>query len=461
MPWNGQEPGGSFALGPWRVRRAGYGAMQLAGDGVFGPPRDRDEALRVLRAAAAAGVNHIDTAQYYGAGTVNELIREALHPYPDGLAIVSKVAAPDARGALLRPGEADEPRHGIEDNLVTLGATRLAAVNLRVMDPAEPPGSRFDAQLVALARAREEGLIGGVGLSNISRRHLLRAVAQTEIVCVQNLFNVADQRSRDVLTECEARGIAFVPFCPLGVPGESRRRLLTDPVLADVAARLGATPVQVALAWLLDLAPNILLIPGTRTRAHLAENLAAAGVRLDGAARADLARRSPAAQSGLPGDASGGVEEAAGGTVGADLGHPDDGLGALLDGLDAGKVVQAGCGVPGIHGIDPDARVGLGVLDREHVDRGLGRRVGDVGVEVRERVRVRQLARQRQAAADVDHDRGGGPQQQRQDRMEHPDLAEHVRLEHGTNRVGGDVGGRDEAAVVGTRLDARVVDQNV
>ena len=297
MPWNGQELGGSFALGPWRVRRAGYGAMQLAGDGVFGPPRDRDEALRVLRAAVAAGVDHIDTAQYYGAGTVNELIREALHPYPDGLAIVSKVAAPDARGAPLRPGEADELRHGIEDNLVTLGATRLAAVNLRVMDPAEPPGSRFDAQLAALARAREEGLIGGVGLSNISRRHLLRAVAQTEIVCVQNLFNVADQRSRDVLTECEARGVAFVPFCPLGVPGEARRRLLTDPVLAEVAARLGATPVQVALAWLLGLAPNILLIPGTRTRAHLAENLGAAGVRLDDAARADLTRRFPAPQT--------------------------------------------------------------------------------------------------------------------------------------------------------------------
>ena len=292
----GPELGGSFALGPWRVHRAGYGAMQLAGDGVFGPPRDRAEALRVLRAAVAAGVDHIDTAQYYGAGTVNELIREALYPYPDGLAIVSKVAARrDADGAL-RPGE-PQLRQGIEDNLATLGAGRLAAVNLRVMDPAEPPGSRFDAQLAALVRAREEGLIGGVGLSNISRRHLLRAAAQTEIVCVQNLFSVADQRSGDVLAECEARNVAFVPFCPLGLPGEERRRLLTDPVLAEVAARLGATPVQVALAWLLDLAPNILLIPGTRTRAHLAENLGAAGVRLDDVARADLARRFPAARA--------------------------------------------------------------------------------------------------------------------------------------------------------------------
>lgn len=295
MSGNGRELGGSFPVGGWRVRRAGYGAMQLAGDGVFGPPRDRGEALRVLRAAVAAGVDHIDTAQYYGAGAVNGLIREALYPYPDALAIVSKVAARrGARDAPLRFDEPHELRQGIEDNLVTLGADRLAAVNLRVMDPSEIPGRRFDAQLAALVPAREEGLIGGIGLSNVSRQHLLRAVAQTEIVCVQNLFNVADQRSRDVLAECEARNIAFVPFCPLGLPGEERQRLLADPVLAEQGVRLGATPVQVALAWLLDLAPNVLLIPGTRTRAHLAENLGAAGVRLDDVARAELARHFPA-----------------------------------------------------------------------------------------------------------------------------------------------------------------------
>ena len=287
MSGNG-ELGGSFALGPWRVHRAGYGAMQLAGDGVFGPPRDRDEALRVLRAAVAAGVDHIDTAQYYGPGTVNELIREALYPYPDGLAIVSKVAARHDAGGL-----PSELRRGIEDNLATLGAGRLAAVNLRVLDPSETPGPRFDAQLAALVQARADGLIDGVGLSNISRQHLLRAIAQTEIVCVQNLFNLADQRSLDVLAECRTRDIAFVPFCPLGLPGEARRRLVGDPVLAAVAARLGATPVQAALAWLLDLAPNVLLIPGTRTRAHLAENLGAADVRLDDAARAELARHWP------------------------------------------------------------------------------------------------------------------------------------------------------------------------
>ena len=295
MTGYGRALGGCFALGPWRVRRAGYGAMQLAGDGVFGPPGDRDEALRVLRAAVAAGADHIDTAQYYGAGTVNELIREALYPYPDGLAIVSKVAA--GRGAGSAPLRWDEPhelRQGIEDNLATLGADRLAAVNLRMTDPSETPGQRFDAQLAALVRAREEGLIDGIGLSNVSRQHLLRAAAQTEIVCVQNLFNLADQGSLDVLTECEALNIAFVPFCPLGWPGEVRRRLLADPVLAALAVRLGATPVQVALAWLLDLAPNILLIPGTRTRAHLAENLGAADVRLDDAACAELTRHFPA-----------------------------------------------------------------------------------------------------------------------------------------------------------------------
>jgi pyridoxine 4-dehydrogenase len=285
--------GGSFPLGRWRVHRAGYGAMQLAGDGVFGPSRDRDEALRVLRSAIDAGVDHIDTAQFYGAGTVNELIREALYPYPDDLAIVSKVGA-----GRDRPGEDRELRRGIEDNLRALGTGRLAAVNLRMMDPSQPPGARFDAELAALVRARDEGLIDGVGVSNVSRAQLLRAVAQTEVVCVQNLFNMADQRSADVLTECAARDIAFVPFCPLGLPGDQRRRLLADPVLAALGARLAATPAQVMLAWLLDLAPNVLLIPGTRTRTHLTENLAAVGVELDDAARAELSRRFPAGGPG-------------------------------------------------------------------------------------------------------------------------------------------------------------------
>jgi aryl-alcohol dehydrogenase-like predicted oxidoreductase len=252
------------------VRRIGFGAMELAGD----------EAPLVLRAAVESGVNHIDTAQYYGPVVVNKLIRAALHPYPRDLAIVSKVAARrETGGAALR--------QDIEANLETLGVGRLAAVNLRIMDPSAPPDKGFDAQLAALVKAREEGLIDGIGISNVSRRHLLSALEQTDIVCVQNLFNVADRQSHDVLAECTARDIAFVPFCPLGWP---RGPLLASPVLAAIAARLSATPAQIALAWLLDLAPNILLIPGTSTRTHLTENLRAADITLDEAARAELNR---------------------------------------------------------------------------------------------------------------------------------------------------------------------------
>jgi pyridoxine 4-dehydrogenase len=289
---------GLFRLGQWQVNRLGYGAMQLAGDNVFGPPRDRDEALHVLRAAVDSGINHIDTAQYYGPGVVNDLIREALYPYPAGLAIVSKVAARrDDFGAVLAYDEPDQLRAGIEQNLATLGVARLAAVNLRVMD-GSPPGPRFDAQLAALVAAREEGLIDGIGLSNISRGHLLKAMAQTEIVCVQNLFNLVDQRSLDVLEECRRWGIAFVPFCPLGFPRGARNAILRSATLARIGARLGATPAQVALAWLLDLAPNILLIPGTRTRQHLADNIHAAGVKLDAATRAELTRAFPVVHRG-------------------------------------------------------------------------------------------------------------------------------------------------------------------
>jgi pyridoxine 4-dehydrogenase len=287
------EAAGSFALGRSQVKRIGYGAMQLAGDDVFGPSRDRHEAVGVLRAAIDRGINHIDTAQYYGPGTVNELIREALRPYPSDLVIVSKVAARrDDTGAIVAYDHPDQLRAGLEENLVTLGLDRLAAVNLRLMD-GSAPGDRFDAQLAALARARDEGLIDGIGLSNISGEHLRRAVDQTEIVCVQNLFNLADQRSLDLLHECTSRGIAFVPFCPLGWPRAVQNAILMSPVLADLGARLGATPAQIALAWLLDLAPNVLLIPGTRTRSHLAENIGSARVRLDGAARAELARHFP------------------------------------------------------------------------------------------------------------------------------------------------------------------------
>jgi pyridoxine 4-dehydrogenase len=261
----------------WRV---GYGAMQLAGNGVFGPPRDRGEAVAVLRAAVDAGVDHMDTAQYYGPGVVNELIREALFPHPDTLALVSKVAARrDGSGAVLAYDDPDQLRAGIHDNLATLGVEQLTAVNLRVMDNAVPDG-RFIDQLGALVAARDDGLIAGIGISNVTHRHLLLALEITDIACVQNAYNLADRSSAPVLKECTARGIAFVPFCPLGWPKKQHDAIRTNPVVTGIAASHGATPAQVALAWLLAIADNVLLIPGTSSRAHLAENLAAGSLSL-------------------------------------------------------------------------------------------------------------------------------------------------------------------------------------
>ena len=235
----------------------------------------------MLQAAVAAGVDHIDTAQYYGPGVVNDLIREALHPYSDGLAIVSKVAVRrDDDGAVLPFDDPDQLREDIENNLRSLRVGQLAAVNLRL------PGdggadARFDDQLAAMVAARDEGLIAGVGLSNVSLEQLRHAVAGTDIVCVQNLFHLADRRGAPLLAECLSRGIAFVPFCPLGWPRGQENPVLTSQVVIETAARLGITPAQVALQWLLQLAPNVLLIPGTGSVAHLRENLAAEGVTLD------------------------------------------------------------------------------------------------------------------------------------------------------------------------------------
>ena len=269
-----------YRIGEKSVWRVGYGAMQLAGDGVFGPPRDRDEAIAVLRAAVDAGVDHIDTAQYYGPGVVNQLIREALYPYPDKLALVSKVAARrDGFGAVLPHDDPDQLRAGIEDNLATLGVEQLTAVNLRVLDNAVPD-ERFVDQLGALVAAREEGLIAGIGISNVTRRHLLRALEVTDIVCVQNAYNLADRASHAVLSECTARGIAFVPFCPLGWPKKQHDAIRTHPIVTRIAASHGAAPAQVALAWLLAIADNVLLIPGTSSRSHLAENIGAESLSL-------------------------------------------------------------------------------------------------------------------------------------------------------------------------------------
>jgi pyridoxine 4-dehydrogenase len=289
---SGRNPDGMqprrHVLGPATVFRIGFGAMQLPGPGVFGPPRDRGEAITVLRRAVGLGVDHIDTAQYYGPDVANELIRAALHPYPEGLALVSKVGASrDVSGGVLRYDEPAQLRRGIEDNLRSLAVDHLAVVNLRLMEDVRP-GQRFDDQLAAMVKARDDGLIGGIGLSNVSRDHLLHALAVTDIACVQNLMNLADQRARPVLAECHARGIAFVPFFPLG-SGFRGNPVLASSQVTATAARLGCTPAQVALAWLLDLRPEVLLIPGTSSLRHLEENMAAASVELDAPARDLLA----------------------------------------------------------------------------------------------------------------------------------------------------------------------------
>jgi aryl-alcohol dehydrogenase-like predicted oxidoreductase len=272
----------TFPLGARVVRRIGFGAMQLPGPGVFGPPRDRAEALRVVRRAVELGVDHIDTAQYYGPDVANELLREALYPFPETLTLVSKVgAARDATGGWLPAGRPEQLRSGVLDNLRSLGVDRLGAVNLRLLDPAHgTPEVALDEQLDAMIAMRDEGLIEGIGLSNITEKHLWYALERTEIACVQNPLNLLDRAGIPLLRACEDRGIAFVPFFPLGA-SFGANRLLGNSALVAAAQRLDATPAQVALAWVLALAPNTLLIPGTASLTHLEQNLAAATVVLD------------------------------------------------------------------------------------------------------------------------------------------------------------------------------------
>jgi len=277
----------TFPLGQFTVGRVGFGAMQLPGPGVLGPPRDRDQALAVLRRAIELGINHIDTAQFYGPDVANELIREALHPYPADLALVSKVGAKrDDQGNWLPAQQPDELRRGIEDNLRTLEAGRLAAVNLRVFGshdpnaPAEMDRKLFDRQLSTMIKARDEGLIAGIGLSSITLEHLHVALDRTEIVCVQNAFNLVDRTSQPVLDACIEHGIAFVPFFPLGSGFSPDNPVLGHPAVQREASKLGHTPAQIALAWTLSVAPNVLLIPGTSSVPHLEENTAVADIEL-------------------------------------------------------------------------------------------------------------------------------------------------------------------------------------
>ena len=234
-----------------------------------------------LRTAIELGVNHIDTAQYYGPDVVNDLIREALFPYPEDLALVSKVAVRrGSRGEILPYDEPAQLRAGIEENLRSLRVDRLAAVNLRMPDPTALPDARFEDQLAAMIQARQDGLIEGVGLSNVSRAQLVHALSMTPIVTVQNSYSLASRGSHDVLELTTELGISFAPYLPLGWPEHVRVASLNHPVVREIASRTGATATQVALAWLLGIAPNVLLIPGTRSVQHLRENVAAADLQL-------------------------------------------------------------------------------------------------------------------------------------------------------------------------------------
>ncbi|MHB8530872.1 MAG: aldo/keto reductase family oxidoreductase [Caulobacteraceae bacterium] len=270
---------GAFSLGDRTVNRMGYGAMQLAGPGVFGPPKHRDAAIAVLREAVASGVNHIDTSDFYGPHITNQLIQEALKPCPEGLTIATKVGAVRGDDASWNPAltPADLAR-AVHDNLSNLGVAALDVVNLRMMGKIHGPSEgSIEAPFRALAELKGKGQIRHLGLSNVTSAQVAQARGIAEVVCVQNHYNLAHRDDDALIDELAGMGVAYVPFFPLGgfTPLQSE-------VLSDVAAELGATPMQVALAWLLDRAPNILLIPGTSSLDHLRENLAAAKLKLSG-----------------------------------------------------------------------------------------------------------------------------------------------------------------------------------
>ncbi|AOI61694.1 aldo/keto reductase family oxidoreductase [Burkholderia diffusa] len=268
---------GTFPIAGRRVHRLGYGAMQLAGPGVFGPPKDRDAALAVLREAVEAGVDHIDTSDFYGPHVTNQLIREALHPYRDDLLIVTKIGARrGADGSWLPAFSADALSAAVHDNLRNLGLDVLDVVNLRIMfDVHGPAEGSIEAPLSALAELQRQGLVRHIGLSNVTAAQIAEGRRICDIVCVQNHYNLAHRDDDDLVDALARDGIAYVPYFPLGGFNP-----LQSSTLDAVATRLGATPMQTALAWLLHRAPNILLIPGTSSVAHLRENLAAGALAL-------------------------------------------------------------------------------------------------------------------------------------------------------------------------------------
>jgi pyridoxine 4-dehydrogenase len=276
-------PHDTAMLGDKRVRRIGYGAMQLAGPGVFGPPRDRDAAIAVLRRAVALGVDHIDTSQYYGPDVVNELIRAALHPYPEHLRLVTKVGARrDAQGGWLAAQRPAQLRQGVEENLRTLGVERMDLVNLRETDGDSDQEVPLAERLGVLEDMRREGKLDLIGISNVTRERAEAALELVAVASVQNAYSIADRSSEDLLDLCRERDLAFVPFFPLGSAFTGGpARLAADPAIAAIAAEHRATPSQIALAWLLHRDKRILLIPGTASVAHLEENLASSAIALD------------------------------------------------------------------------------------------------------------------------------------------------------------------------------------
>jgi len=278
----------TYPLAGRPVDRVGFGAMQLPGPGVLGPPRDHGEAIAVLRRVVDAGVNHIDTAQFYGPNVANELIREALHPYPDDLVIVSKVGARRDESGGWHPAQSPvDLRAGVEDNLRTLDVERLGAVNLRLHGGPETD-VRLADQLAEMVALRDEGKIGGIGISTASLAEVDEAIEIAGITCVQNAYSLLDQSDTEVLERCIEAGVAYVPYFPLGSAFPGLPKATEDPTVIAVAEQLGATAAQVGLAWLLRRADNILLIPGTSSLAHLEENLAVREVVLSDADLAAL-----------------------------------------------------------------------------------------------------------------------------------------------------------------------------
>lgn len=276
----------TFSLGSQFVNRLGYGAMQLAGPGVFGPPKDRHAAISVLREALALGVNHIDTSDFYGPHITNQIIREALHPYADDLVIVTKIGARrDDKGAWLPAFSAEELKQAVHDNLRNLGLDVLDVVNMRVMigDGHAPREGSIEASVSVLAELQQQGLIKHIGVSNVTPTQVAEARKLANIVCVQNEYNIAHRRDDELIDTLARDGIAYVPYFPLG--GFSP---LQSSALNEVASSLNATPMQVALAWLLHRSPNILLIPGTSSVTHLQENMAAGQLTLQEDALATL-----------------------------------------------------------------------------------------------------------------------------------------------------------------------------